>query len=100
MKYELIKKVNKEEIIIFTTTEEKEIIKKLLYELWITKVEKAKFKRLQYKYNYSDIQTIKIIDNSMEKQQNVNIKYIHKFSEIKTKCGLLDTDKILNNTDN
>ena len=61
MKYELIKNENNKKIILITNKNEKEVIKKLTYELWLKYIQKAKYMKVKYKYNYSDFQTIEFI---------------------------------------
>lgn len=79
--------LNKDNEIIETITNEKFIVKCLISQLWAKTILKTKeIKRISYKYNYTDKQTIKFTFSN-------GIKYI--FENIPTTGGYIDIDKIL-----
>ena len=74
---------------ILTNTNEKEVVRNLLYYLWNKQINKNKNIRIKYYYNYSDTQTIEIVDTT------IGTTYIRRFEGIPTKMGTLDTDRLL-----
>jgi len=75
--------------IFFTSEEKQDVINNLLFYCYEIAT-KNKSYSLRYNYNYSDLQTIKIID----KTSTLNKREII-FYNIPTKWGFLDTDTIL-----
>jgi hypothetical protein len=81
----LITLTDKNEI-LETVTDEKTVLNALLDILWQRAMSKAhNIKRLQYQYNYSDKQKIKVTFTN-------DYKYI--FEDIPTRHNGLDTDEI------
>lgn len=74
--------------LIFETTDTKTIIYNLMYYTF-TKAVNNKQIKIKYKYNYSDIQTITIVEKSELNKREIVI------SGIPTKTGTLDAYKIL-----
>lgn len=70
-----------------TITNDNYIMQVLLKQLWLKQMKVTKdIKRIDYKYNYSNRQTVKITFTN-------NYKYI--FQDIPTAHGCIDTDTIL-----
>ena len=77
---------NKNEIIETIENNDLYITKVLLQQLWLKQFKITKdIKRIDYKYNYSDKQKIKITFTN-------GLKYI--FEDIPTQHGAIDLDKI------
>lgn len=89
MKEILLKKEGRKEIELFTCTDETNVTKKLLYYFWMKQINKVKYLRFKYYNNYTDKQTLDVIDNSLD------TTYITRFVDIPTKMGILDTEKIM-----
>lgn len=89
LKFELIRIENKKQVVILTNRCKNDVIKKLLYYLWLTKVNQVKYIKMKYTYNYTDSQTIEFVDTSSKTQT-----YIYKFSNIPTNWGILNIDKL------
>lgn len=62
----------------------------LLQFLWLITINKSKTYKIKYNYNYSNIQTIDIVDNET--------KYIHRFINVPVKMGVIDSDKLQKET--
>ena len=75
--------------LIFETTDVKTIINNLMYYTFTKAVNNNKQIKIKYKYNYSDIQTITIVEKSELNKREIVI------SGIPTKMGTLDAYKIL-----
>lgn len=75
--------------VIFKSDKKEDVINNLMFYTFEL-ARKNKTYRLKYNYNYSDLQTITII----EKYDELNKREI-VFYNIPTKLGFLDTDTIL-----
>ena len=62
----------------------------LLQFLWSITINKSKNYKIRYNYNYSNTQTIEIIDKSNN--------YIHKFVNVPVEMGVIDYDKLQEET--
>ena len=89
MKEIFLKKEGKKEVELFTNENETEVLKKLTYYLWAKQINNMKHLKFKYNYNYTDKQTLDIIDNSLD------TVYIIRITDIPTTMGILDTNKIL-----
>lgn len=62
----------------------------LLQFFWMITINKSKNYRIKYNYNYSNLQTIEIIDKQTQ--------YIHRFENVPVNMGIINSNELLKET--